>query len=329
MTKMSKMKKVALAASLSLALTVGVSANATSAFAGYLAAPTQEPAGTSGSFIATYSTTSGNSFQLSYTGNSTYGNTIPVISSVPVPTGDGHITGIIDGGASNPLPPSDVFYNSSTLALKQIATTGAENYTATAAGIGTVTGQVISNVMQVGSGSTMSGAKAGDLVFTYQFDVLSVKPNTSGINLSQATVALFNNPGGSALWTLGAGVNVNKSGGQSALGSTLSCPGCTTASLKNLAGSVLINSLNGSVANLADSFNGGLKTDYISPQIFVATNALYYGVGSISLGGSGLSGSAGVFVPNSPEPSTLVLLGSGLALLSFLSFRRKENQLVI
>ncbi|MHB1605915.1 MAG: PEP-CTERM sorting domain-containing protein [Leptospirales bacterium] len=322
MKKMNRMKKAALAASLSLALAVGVSANATSAWAGYLSAPTQVPSGTTGSFPATYQTTTGDSFNLSYVGTSSYGNTIPNVSTVPVPAGT---TGSINSITDHNLPNSDLFYNGSTLNLTMVATTGPENYSASGT-TGSFSGQVISNVFKVGAGSTMPGATPGNLVFTYQFDVLA--NNASSVNVNQATVALFNNPGGSRLYNLGAGVNVNSSGGVSPLGPTL-CPTCTVASLNNLTGLVYTNPANETIGSLSDQFASGFTAGYVSPQIFVASNADYFGLGSLSVSGTGLGGSANVFVPNTPEPSTLILLGSGLALLSFLVLRKKENQLVI
>ncbi|MHB1286607.1 MAG: PEP-CTERM sorting domain-containing protein [Leptospirales bacterium] len=332
MIKMKKMKKATLAAGLTLALSLGLSAHVPSAWADYLTAPTQVASGTSGSFVATYATTGtfpNNSFALSYVGNSTFGNTLPVISSIPVPAGYGNIKTITDGGTGSPLPLSDVFYNGSTLALTQIASTGAENYSDNVPGVGSVSGQIISNVLKVGAGSTMAGATPGELVFTYQFDVTSISPAGSGISMNQATVALFNNPGGSQLYTLGSGVNVDSAGNQVPLGTTLSCPGCTTATLTDLAGNVNINAGNGTVASLSDQFANGLTTGFISPEIFVASNALYYGSGSMSVSGSGLTANDPVFVPDTPEPSTLLLLGSGLALLTFMTLRKKEHRLTI
>ncbi|MHB8544103.1 MAG: PEP-CTERM sorting domain-containing protein [Leptospirales bacterium] len=321
---MSKMKKAALAASLSLALAVGVSVNATSAWAGYLSAPTQVSSGTSGSFPATWETTTGQQFTYNYVGNSSYGNTIPSISSVPPPTGG--ITGTISSVTDSKLPLSDIYYNGSTLTLHQLNTM-TDNYSFTNPTTGTITGQIVSNVFQIASGTKMAGAKTGELIFTYQFDVKSI--SNSSMNVSQETIALFNNPGSAGFYKLGAGINTTNGSpsGYSPLGTTI-CPSCTVATLSGLTGQVVFNK-NGTTETLENTYGTPLVAGYVSPQFFIASNAYNYGLGGLTLAGSGVSGFDTVFVPNSPEPSTLVLLGSGLALLSFLAFRKKENQLVI
>jgi len=319
-----KMGKATLVVSMTLAAVTGFGVFAPSAQADYLSPPTEVSSPTSTSFPATFITNTGATFTLNYESTSSFGNTIPTASSVPIPAGDGTgITSVTD----KDLPNAALFYNGSSLDLTQVATK-TSNYTATGS-TGTISGQVISDVLKVGSGNTMKGATPGELVFTYQFDVTSVKPSTSGLSISQASIALFNNPGGSHLWTLGSGINVNASGTPTPLGSTLSCPGCTVLPLTGLKGLVFYNLSNETISNLEDQFSVGASGDYISPQFFVASNATNFGIGSMSVEGSGLSGTADVFVPDTPEPSTLLLLGSGLALVSFMAFRKKGNTLAI
>ncbi|MHB1926470.1 MAG: PEP-CTERM sorting domain-containing protein [Leptospirillum sp.] len=324
-SKKKKMTKATLVVGMALAAVTGFGVLAPSAQADYLAPPTIVSPTNPNSFVATYSTNTGNSFSLNYVTTSTFGNTIPVASSVPIPSGEGTSIGsVTDSG----LPASALYFNGSSLDLTQIASMKS-NYTAQDGSIGTISGQVISNVLKVGSGNTMNGAKPGELVFTYQFDITSVKPSSSGLSVSQASIALFNNPGGSQLWTLGSGINVNASGTPTPLGSTLSCSGCTVLSLTGLKGLVFYDLSNETISNLEDQFSVGATNDYISPQFFVASNATNFGIGSLSLEGTGISDNVSVFVPDTPEPSTLLLLGSGLALVSFMAFRKKSDTLAI
>lgn len=324
-SKKKKMTKATLVVGMALATVTGFGVLAPSAQADYLAPPTIVTSPTSTSFPATFKTNTGASFTLNYESTSSFGNTIPVTSSVPIPPGDGTKIGSVTDAN---LPASALYFDGSSLDLTQVATKTI-NYTATDGSVGSISGQVISNVLKVGSGNTMNGAKPGELVFTYQFDVTKVTPGTSGLSVSQASIALFNNPGGSQLWTLGSGVNVNSSGKLAPLGSTLSCPGCTVLPLTSLNGLVFYNLSNETISNLEDQFSIGATQDYISPQFFVASNATNYGIGSLSLEGTGISDNVSVFVPDTPEPSTLLLLGSGLALVSFMAFRKKSDTLAI
>lgn len=320
-----KMTKTTLVVGMALAAVTGFGVLAPSAYADYLSPPTEVSSPTSTSFPATFVTNTGNSFTLNYESTSSFGNTIPTASSVSIPAGLGTSIGSVTDAN---LPNSALYFDGSSLDLTQVATK-TSNYTLGNSSVGTISGQVISDVLKVGSGSTMKGATPGELVFTYQFDVTSVKPSTSGLSVSQASIALFNNPGGSHLWTLGSGINVNSSGTPTPLGSTLSCPGCTVLPLTGLKGLVFYNLSNETISNLEDQFSVGATEDYISPQFFVASNATNFGIGSLSLEGSGISSSVNVFVPDTPEPATLLLLGSGLALVSFMAFRKKGSTLAI
>ncbi len=324
-SKKKKMTKATLVVGMALAAVTGFGVLSPSAQADYLAPPTIVSPGTANSFVATYATNTGTNFSLNYVTNSSFGNTIPVASSVPIPAGDGTSIGSV---TDTNLPASALYFNGSSLDLTQIASMKS-NYSATDGSVGTISGQVISNVLKVGSGNTMHGATPGELVFTYQFDVTKVTPSTSGQSVSQASIALFNNPGGSQLWKLGSGININASGTPTPLGSTLSCPNCTVLPLNGLKGEVFYNLSNETISNLEDQFSVAATNDYISPQFFVASNATNYGMGSLSLEGTGISDSVNVFVPNTPEPSTLLLLGSGLALVSFMALRKKGDTLAI
>lgn len=320
MRKTNKIKKMTIAMGLAVAMTVGAAINAETALAttsGYLSAPTLSTSSTTGSYQVTVTSGSG-STNIYASLTSLYGNTIPSVQSLlSVPGITGPITSIGDQGVP-------VTYNPSSLDL-QYVNGMISNYSATASSLpgDSINGQIQSDVFKIGSGATMSGAVPGELVFTYQFDVTSATPNSTGINT--ASLSFFNDPGNSVTYTLGAGINTT------AIGPTQLCPTCTVAPISgsNLTGTVQYDPLNTSISTLTYNSGADAFLGYVSPQFFVASNALYYGIGSMALSGGGMDGGGGVFVPNTPEPATLVLFGTGLAFLGFMALRRKENNLNI
>ncbi len=320
------MKKVAITIGVMLALSAGISAKANATpSGGYLAAPNQP--GSSPDISALFSSTgTPSNYTLQYTSNSNFGDTLPILPPPTAPAGSGNVLSIQESGLNgNSIP---VFYDGSTLNLQYVTSTGVEKWTSAS---GTMTGQVISNVFRVGAGSSMTGSTPGDLVFTYQFDV-ATNNNSTANYINNSSVQHFNQPNFSTLWNLGAGINVNSSGVVSPLTSSLapnngiltcpiaSCTNITASYIQN--GYVYTNSSNQTINSLSFQWNP-YYAGYISPQVFVATNALYFQHGTLTLSGTDIA-AAGVFVPSTPEPSTLVLLGTGLGLLGFLAYRKKE-----
>jgi hypothetical protein len=326
---MNKVQKVAISAGLALALTVGFGTTAKSAWAGYLGAQTQVSAGTPGSFGVAYTTTGG-SFTQSYTNASQFGNTIPN----PLPaSSSGPITSIASGGNFDPIPNNALFYSSAGLDLLPVASL-TQNYSASSSN-GTIAGQVLSQVFKVGPTATMANANPGELVFTYQFDVTSVTPQPGSTQLpgvNQLTLAYLNNPISVGNWLLGGGFNSTTAGdpsGYTAIGNSLSGTLNTSDVFSpSLAGQITVDPNNGTIVQELDTW-GSSQSSGVAPQIFLATNAYSYSVGSLGVQGSGFGSFVNTFVPGTPEPSTLVLLGSGLALLAFMALRRKENGLTI
>ena len=310
---MKKIKKKSLAASLGLALMAGVALSPGLAHAtgGYLGTPsvTGSPVNTSSFEITLTSSPSGATSNFYVTPNSDFGNTF-------INPGPGYSSVSISN--TSPVPTSDLLYSASGLDL-QYVTSEISNWSQS--GATSSSGQLISSVYKIGSGATMAGAVPGELVFTYQFDVTSLSPSyANGVNT--ASIALFNDPNGYQ-WALGDGAISDPT---DLTGPTLSCPGCTTASLGSLYGSTSLDTQNGSVNSINYTDNLAIGNDQISPIFFVATNAFAYGQGSMSLGVNGTGGNSNVFVPNTPEPGTLMLFGTALGLVAFMAVRRRGSQ---
>ncbi|MHB8422903.1 MAG: PEP-CTERM sorting domain-containing protein [Leptospirales bacterium] len=166
---------------------------------------------------------------------------------------------------------------------------------------------------------------SGTLDFFYQWDVTSSKPQTAGSG-SEA-IAPFDAPG-NHLYTLAVGLTATKTGGTTPTALDPLCTSCTMDPFSKYFGgstSTLKLSTGSSGAVLVgQNFTNPMPAGYVSPQFFVATNALFYGAGSFTLNGTG-TGTVNVFVPNSPEPSSLILMGSVLGLLGLSYLRNRKN----
>jgi hypothetical protein len=324
---MNKVQKVAISAGLALALTVGFGTTAKSAWAGYLTAPTLSTTPLAGGFE--FNVNGGGTYYYA-TGNSSYGNTLPTTSAISALSGISRVITISDGVNSTGGNVPTFFTAPSGLNTTPVATM--TNPYSMSSGGTTVSGDVISNVFKFGATPGISGAHPGELVFTYQFDITGVASlNNTGIYA--ASIADFNNPNGTA-FTLGSGINttaigpsfagdtyVNGSGQTVALTQTLITP-------SDLTGNVSF-ATNGTVSALGYNSNADILLGEYSPQFFVASNAYNFSMGTIGFTGSGLNGGAAVFVPGTPEPKTLILFGSGIALLAFMFRRKQENTLSI
>lgn len=318
---MKKIKKKSLAAGLGLALLAGVALSPGLAHAtatDYLGTPkvTGSPVNANSFEITLTSFPGGATTNLYITPNSAFGNTF-------INPGPGYSAVTISN--SSPVPTSDLLYSASGLDL-QYVTSLTSDWSQT--GATSSSGQVISSVYKIGSTPTMAGAVPGELVFTYQFDVTSLNPSTAnGVN--EANIALFNDPNGYN-WALGDGAISDP---QDLTGPVLSCAGCTTASLGSLYGSTYLDTSNGTVNSI--QYTDNLPVGYygnngfnpqVSPIFFVATNAFSFTTGSIALGAGGTGGNVTVFVPDTPEPGTLVLFGTTLGLVAFMALRRRGSQ---
>ena len=310
---MKKSSKRSLAAGLSLALLAGLALSPAPAHAttyGYLGTPEVSTSSiNSNSFEVTLTATSGAGTNLYITPQSTFGNTF-------VNPGPGYSAVTISN--SSAVPTADLSYSVSGLDLQYVTS---EVGSWSQSGATSSSGTYVSSVYSIGSKATMSGAIPGELVFTYQFDVTSLSPSyANGVN--SINLALLNDPNGTA-WTLGDGAISDPS----ALPNypALSCSSCTTASLGSIYGSTYLDTANGSVNSIAYTDNLAVGVNQISPVFFVATNAFGFGQGSMALGSNGTGGNFDVFVPNTPEPGTLVLFGSALGLVAFVMARRRQN----
>ena len=323
---MNRMKKITITAGLALALTVGLGTTAKSAWAGYLTAPTLSTS--SGAFQFNING-SGTYYA---TGNSGYGNTIPTASALSALSGISNISSIADG-INNTNANVPTFYNVPAGLDTTPVATMTNPYTLSGAGA-TVTGDVISNVFKFGANPGITGALPGELVFTYQFDVTGVASSNLPPDVYAATITTFNNPNGTT-FKLGSGINTTAIGPNFAGDTYVNGSGKTVALTQalinagNLSGNVTY-AANGSISSLGYNTNSDVLLGEYSPQFFVASNAYYASMGSISLDGQGAGGlPVAVFVPGTPEPKTLILFGSGIALLAFMFRRKEENTLSI
>jgi hypothetical protein len=295
---MNKMKKVAVAAVFAMAL--GAGAGAKDAWAQY------------GIPIAPCSTCSSTEVVDIY-GNTSGSPNINTAYTAPTSTSDGII------GANNL-----VFTPAS--GLTQVANS-VIGYTATSTSgpSAEYSGYVDSSVWRTSSGT---------LDFFYQFDVTSIGSNAAAPN--SAGISPFNLPNNTT-YNLALGINSStaptSSGGTTVTYDPL-CIGtnCTPVSLSNFFNDPTPLTL--SYGN-GGTFIGGNNTPIfdmsagnVSPQLFIASNATSYGIGTFTIQSSTGIADVAAFVPDSPEPGTLVLFGSALALGSFFMMRKKGLSIV-
>ena len=316
MKKLKRLKGAGVVAGIALAATIALSATPETARATYLGTPTvslTKP--TSGTYFETTVAASSGTFDVYVTPTSTYGDTIPTPQALNAAGIKGTIYSI-----GNDTPNSGpVFYDPASLNTKLLNSIDT-SFSGGAANSAGVQGNILSNVYEVTSGSG-----TGDLVFTYQFNVTKVNVSGSGINTGSIT--FFDEPLNSATgvgtpWTIGTGIN------SSPIYPTLQG---TLTSLQNLGSEVSFDpTVNNSIYQIGFASSTYITQGEVSPQLFAASNAPDYTIGSLTLEGSG-AGFAGlpVFVPsNTPEPGTLVLFGTALGLVAFMAVRRRRSQVV-
>ena len=293
---MNKMKKVAVAAVFAMALGAGVGAKNAWAQYGIPVAPCSTCSSTE--VVDIYGNTSGT----------------PNINTAYTPP-----SGSTDGsiGANNL-----VFTPAS--GLTQVANSVLK-YTSAPSGSGAFSGYVDSSVWRTSTGT---------LDFFYQFDVTSVGSNSATPNA--AGISPFNLPNGTA-YNLALGINSStaptSNGGTTVTYDPL-CVGanCTPVALSNFFNDPTPLTLS---YGSGGTFIGGnntpifsMKAGQVSPQLFIASNATSYGIGTFTIQSSTGIAEVDTFVPDSPEPGTLVLFGSALALGSFFMMRKKGLSIV-
>lgn len=321
------MKKMAIAMGITFALSMGVPGKA-HATAGYLSSPIQPGSSPNVSALFNSLGPTTTSYTLLYTTTSLYGDTLPLLPPSGAPPGSGSVTQITESGypSGTSIP---VYYNGSSLVLSQIASTGIQSWYSTNSNgtkNGLLSGNYISQVFQIQSASTMPGATPGDLIFTYQFSVLTdtAQPGTAYVN--NTSVADFNEPNSSTLWNLGAGINTDSSGTYTPLGTSLTGTTQETGGFISQ-GFTYANPVNETINSLSFQWNPFFGGD-VSPQVFVASNAQSFTGGTLTFNGAGFGAGFSpmdVYVPGiTPEPSTLVLLGSALGILCFMAYRKKN-----
>ena len=340
MKTMLALKKAASSFGLVLAVAVGFYGNAKPVWAGYLSTPGLSTSASPGSFAVGVN---GTSFPPPLYGSNTssFGNTIPTGAQITGATGISPITTISDStsisvtgttitsvGPNILYDPTTGRSNGTSLNLTAVAPALINPYYFNGVLEGTVESQVF---------AVTSGSNAGDLVFTYQFNVAA----NAAQGVLSLTLGSFNS--GNTNYVLGEGIaatgitttndptsglGVDQSGTLSLLGTSLTGTNPSTAK------TTLADTVTYGASGLAETFGitsgaGALGAGEVSPELFVATTATTFNYGSISLAYGGISGDAGVYVPATPEPSTLILLGTGLGLLSFLAFRKRQSQSVL
>ena len=181
--------------------------------------------------------------------------------------------------------------------------------------------------------SSVWRTSTGTLDFFYQFDVTSVGSNSATPNA--AGIATFNLPNGTA-YNLALGIN-SSTAPTSTGGTTVTYdPLCVGSNCTPVALSEFFNSgSNGGTPLTLNYATGGtliggnntpifnMTAGQVSPQIFIASNATAFGTGIFTIESSTSVAYTSAFVPDSPEPGTLVLFGSALALGGFFMMRKK------
>ncbi len=171
----------------------------------------------------------------------------------------------------------------------------------------------------------------GTLLFSYQFDVTKL---TAGETAPDAAgISPFDLPFPTA-YNLNLGVFGASNG--SATPGTLDplCIGanCTPVAINSFFGNptalVLSSAGSGNTVFGGNNLPINVGNGQISPELFVDTNAVSYTQGAMYVQSSGVSFYDPVFVPDTPEPGTLVLFGSALALGSFFMMRKKGLSIV-
>lgn len=321
------LKRTVLAVGLALGLSVGVVVNSSDAQAStcYLCAPTLSTSSSSGGFPFSVNGTA----TMYASPTSSYGDTIPTPSAITLAGGPSTVATVSDNTTSTPAAP--ILYDPTGLFANPPVASLLSPFSITSSGA-TLSGDVLSQVFTVPTGTTYGNAVPGEVMVTYQFNITS--GNTSAFGPTGSSVAYFNefnnfpvsNTG--TTWTLGAGINYT-SGAFSFLGSTL--PGKVVAS-QSITGEVYYGT-DGSISSLQNTYNSGsaILLGEATPQFFVASNSLTWTTGNMSFIGFGSGGSGvAVLVPGTtPEPSTLILFASGLGLLAFMVLRKRQNQVVI
>lgn len=206
-----------------------------------------------------------------------------------------------------------------------------------------------SNAVTVDAVSSVYRTTSGTLDFFYQFDVSSVGGGVSTPIISSAGLSPFNSPNSTA-YNLNLGVigtadgsyDFASVGGSNGTGASpllaTACPTCVIVPGSSSAGTTFFGNASNpttlSINGTGTVFGGNntpitLNTGNLSPVFFMATNALYYQSGTFNIQGPGFGNNFTAWVPDTPEPTTVILFGSALVLLSFLYIRKKGSSFLI